>query len=96
MSRNPSSWDELLDLLEERLRQWDAAAAGAGTPMPLAWPNLGPLPARLEGRAEGVLSRYRDVEAQMVGRQAVLRALIEEEPAVPRPIETPLFVDRRA
>ncbi len=96
LSRRPTGWDELLDTLEERLRRWRACASGTDAPEELPWPDVGPLPARLEARARDLLSRYAEVHAAIAHRHDALRVLLERAPAAARPIGTPLFVDRRA
>jgi hypothetical protein len=93
---SPGSWDELLDTLEERLFRWRATASGAAPPEDLAWPDLEPLPLRLEARARVLLSRYAEVHAAATRRHDVLRVLVEHARASARPVGTPLFVDRHA
>ncbi|MDA8317834.1 MAG: hypothetical protein M0010_22115 [Actinomycetota bacterium] len=96
MSRRTNCWDELLDTLEERLWRWRAAASGAPEPGQLSWPDVGPLPRRLEVRARALLDGYAEVEAAMAHHHDDLRILLERARAGSRPTGTPLFVDRRA
>ncbi|MGC8470689.1 MAG: hypothetical protein ACP5PM_00125 [Acidimicrobiales bacterium] len=92
----PGSWDELLDTLEDRLTLWRGAASGTVPPEALVWPDLGPVPLRLRGRARELLLRYAEVHAAAARRHDLLRALVEEERPHARLVGTPLFVDERA
>ena len=92
----PESWDELLDTLDERLTLWRGAASGTVPPEALAWPDLGPVPRRLQARARVLLRRYAEVHAAAARRHDLLRALVEEERPHTRLVGIPLFVDERA
>lgn len=65
-------------------------------PEELSWPDVGPLPPRLEARARALLEGYAEVQAAMTLRHDALRVVLERAPAAARPTGTPLFVDRRA
>ena len=96
MSRKSTDWDELVEALEGRLRRWRAAASGAPAPDELSWPDVGPLPPRLEAHARALLEGYAEVHAAMTLRHDALRVVLERAPSPARPTGIPLFVDRHA
>jgi hypothetical protein len=72
-----TSWADVLDAFDERIRGLETAARGEGPPPPpaTAWEPDDALPAELVPRAHALLARSRTAEAQ--AERALLRKRAE-------------------
>lgn len=97
MSADGTSWETVLDELQERLRRYQRALQGRSPlPEPYTVPELDePMPAHLLPRARMILAGQRDVEYQLRARMgAVAEALSAARHPLAPPV--PVFVDRRS
>lgn len=95
MSEQVSCWEDVLDGIEDRVREWHAVAGGGALPREVDWPAAS-LPPHLVERATAALGGLREVETELAARWAALRSVLEDGRGASRPTGTPLFVDRRA
>ena len=89
-----TSWNAVLDVLEERVEEHRRVLEGAPAAPDYELPgDLGPLPLELVGRACAILARQQALEAELESRMDSLRNLFRRRATV-TPI--PLYLDEHA
>jgi hypothetical protein len=97
-ARSVEPWEQLLDVLEERLGLWRSALEGKGDypdELRLAQ-DPGPCPDHLLDRARRINAAQRDLCARLSLRREALGALLRSDGRLGHTLTTPLFVDQRS